>query len=110
MKKGVKVFLIIILVILLVLNLLANGFLFSSKANVDCWDPPCLCQFRNVINGEASCDICLDSKHIIVITGILNVYKECDVNEIITCQEGAQIDSRIDTACKYSWNILWFFP
>ena len=58
------------------------------------WVCPC-----EGVSGERPCNSCSFSDHIFT-TGILNVVQQCRASEIIICENGAQVDSRIDLENK----------
>lgn len=61
-------------------------------------------------SGERPCNSCSFSEPIFT-TGILNVVQQCKAQEMITCENGVQVDSRIDLAnkeCRTEWYLFWF--
>ena len=104
MKHGFIIGIIIISVIVLgfVIGLILPGILMTKCTEMGC---PC-----EGVSGERLCNSCSYSDHIFT-TGILNVVQQCWASEIITCENDAQVDSRIDfenKKCRTDWHILGF--
>ncbi len=62
------------------------------------------------ISGERPCNSCSFSEPIFT-TGILNIMQQCKTQEIITCEDGVQVDSRIDLEnkqCRTECYLFWF--
>jgi len=94
--------LIIVLVILLAVNLVAN--LFWSREFITGLGCPC-----EGIDGERECND-LSKSGPYFITGIFSVYQDCPGKEILICEDGVQVDTRADYDCSWKWNVLFLFP
>ncbi|MBU2503685.1 MAG: hypothetical protein KJ879_01365 [Nanoarchaeota archaeon] len=107
MRKGIKIFLIVFLAVLLLINVYANLFARGAfNTELGC---SCEMQQGENRNGEMSCNEYGKSGPYL-ITGIFNVYQDCPGQEIITCENGAETGRRVDYDCSYKWNVLFLFP
>jgi len=58
------------------------------------------------VEGERPCNSCSILEPIFTL-GIVNLVKVCPGSEIITCENGIEVDKRIDWKdCEYRWYIL----
>ena len=77
------------------------------ETNEGCTEMGCPCEG---VSGERPCNSCSFSDQIFT-TGILNIAQQCRALEIITCENDAQVDSRIDLEnkeCRTNWYIFGF--
>lgn len=75
---------------------LGAGMLTSGEQM--CTLKGCPCQE----DGERPCNSCTKTDPMFV-TGLVNVVKSCSGTQVLTCQDGEQVDSRVEyNTCEYS--------
>tara|TARA_Y100000034_G_scaffold111318_1_gene144325 strand:+ start:1452 stop:1763 length:312 start_codon:yes stop_codon:yes gene_type:complete len=100
MKKGYKIT-VIILLIIIVLGF-AIGFLIPEIWACTALGCPC-----TNIEGERECNSC-DISNYIFVTGVINLVNSCDGQEILSCSNNEQVGKRIDkNNCGYE--LRFFF-
>ncbi|MEX0920338.1 MAG: hypothetical protein WDZ69_02020 [Candidatus Pacearchaeota archaeon] len=110
MRNAFKVSIIFLVVLLVTVNLGLNLlFLFAgiSAGGVGCTLLACPCELQDDdFTGEVSCNSCFGSNGPVLFTGVFNLYKSCDGQEVLVCEEGIQVDERIDWDCRYTYNFF----
>ncbi len=95
MDKKIK-FVLTSMVLLLIIGVVIGFFM---KGGMMCTEMGCLCE----VDGERPCNGC-SSRDPVFILGIINVFKECKAQEIITCQNGLDASTRYDidySSCRF---------
>jgi hypothetical protein len=98
MKKGI--ILIIILILILLGFVLAPIINTTTYAERFCTEKACLCsQYQD--RTEVPCNTCGSTQYY-YFTGLLNLGRNCKAQEIIICEDGSQIDRKLDdfTNCE----------
>lgn len=101
MKLGLIILIIIVSVVVL-------GFVIGAilpRTEISCTLMACPCEG---VSCERPCNSCYFSDNIFT-TGIINVVQQCSASEIIICENGDQVDSRIDLEnkkCTVDWYIF----
>jgi len=87
MKKGLKITIVISLIILFVILgiVLANFSKASEKSLHVCTEKAC--PSCDDVEGKVVCNDCISS-HFTFYTWLINIQKNCDAQETITCENG----------------------
>lgn len=91
MKRAYKPILVLSLVLILFVSVGFAAASFSDESTF-CTEMGCPCQG---VEGERKCNSCTSSE-CVFLTGVINIKEICRANEVITCENNTQVNSRID--------------
>jgi len=102
LRKRPLLLVVVVVVTLLIIGAAVAFALSFISGGMACTELGCPC----TEDGERPCNTC-DQKSPVFVVGFFNVYYECSMTEIITCDNGLQVDERLETNPEKCGHVLY---